>query len=413
MDAMTNRRILGVGAFLLLAGGCASQPQASPQTTNIPLQNKPVATQVQPPSQTVIYPPVQQPAPLEGPQLLARKTNEFANTMNGADPANTSGGGGSAALFTDAAGTTGRKGNHKRIDPAPPTDDSASAAPVDGSAISRPASMLGQQNGGSAQLAGAPLSPGSARANSSSDEPRIVPESADLASPAASGEMLAKKLMKRVRENPRDISNQLDLQLFGMLNDDQSPELAAMSMMPVEDRELVSTLIDGLSNFRSTVRQDANMLPQQKTKPLLEMAERLRSLADLNVSTVALCKRVEAFGKYDPYFPARFPAMKDNWVIVYCEVENFVPKQNPQQMWETNLNEQVTLYTDTGLLVWSDNKQEVNDECRNRRHDFFAYNKIMLPSSLSAGRYVLKVTIEDENADRVAEASVPLSIGAQ
>ncbi len=400
---MMNRRFLGVGFFLLFAAGCNSQPQP----TNTSLQTKPVPAQPLPRQQEAVMPSLQ-PAGATPAELLASRTREYANTVNGADPG--TGGGGAAALYTDPPKTPGRKTGGRKSSPSQAPGDAGPAAPMDGSSIQPPTAVISQPAGGAAQIAGAQLS---GRANSASDEPRIVPESADWASTATGGDALMQRLMKRARENPRDISNQLDLQLYGMLNDDQAPELAAMTMMPVEDRELVSALVDGLSNFRSTVRQDANMLPAQKIKPLLEMAERLRSQADLTVSTVALCRRVDAFGKYDPIVPARFPAMKENWVIVYCEVENFLPRQNPRQMWETNLNEQVTLYTDTGLLVWSDNKLKVTDECRNRRHDFFAWNKIALPASLTVGRYVLKVTIEDENADRVAEASVPLSIAAQ
>jgi hypothetical protein len=193
------------------------------------------------------------------------------------------------------------------------------------------------------------------------------------------------------------------------LNDDPSPELAAFSELPNDDRELVSALIDGLSNFRSTVREDSTMLAAKKIQPLLEMIERLRMQADLTVPTVALCRKVEAFGKYDPITPSRFGAGKENAAIVYCEVENFMPKQEGT-MWKTRLTEQVTLYTDTGMLAWSDDRREVTDECRNHRHDFFAYNIIKLPATLTVGRYMLKVSIEDKNADRVAEATVPLEI---
>jgi hypothetical protein len=82
-------------------------------------------------------------------------------------------------------------------------------------------------------------------------------------------------------------------------------------------------------------------------------------------------------------------------------------------MWETKLSEQVSLYTDTGMLAWSDSARQVTDECRERRHDFFAYNIIKLPASTPMGRYLLKVSIEDKNASRVAEATVPLEIVAK
>ncbi len=245
-------------------------------------------------------------------------------------------------------------------------------------------------------------------------DPQIVPESEDFQSVHPNNnDPLGDRLRKRLAQNPRDIADQLDLQLYGLLNDDPVAELASVSAMPDDDRELVAALVDGLSNFRSTVRQDGNLLAAQKIKPLLEMADRLRSQADLSVPTVALCSRVEAYGKYTPISPARFPAGRDNPAIVYCEVENFLAKQNADKMWQTQLSEEVTLFTDQGMMVWSDPERQVTDECRNRRHDFFAYNVIHLPANLTIGRYMLKVSITDKNANRVAEATVPLSIVAQ
>jgi hypothetical protein len=289
---------------------------------------------------------------------------------------------------------------NKLVEPEAPTIDPTPVAPLVAPPVEPSA-------GASAQLSSAKITP-------AIDGPKIVPESADFASSdSLSKDAMGVKLRKRVASDPHDIANQLDLQLYGMLNDDPSPELASVSELPSEDRELVAALVDGISNFRSTVREDSNMLQAKKIQPLLEMADRLRSQADLTVSTVALCRRVEAFGKYDPIVPLRFPAAQENPAIVYCEVQNFLPRQNSRQMWETKLSEQVNLYTDTGVLAWSDTARQVTDECRNRRHDFFAYNIIKMPSSLTMGRYVLKVTVEDQNAGRVAEATVPLEIVAK
>jgi len=411
---MINRRFLGVGVVFLLIGGCASQPKLG--VSSAPNKNG-ASPQLAEPKSEASGTPAQGAGPgaAPAPDLLANKTAEYANSLNGAEVANPGDfENGSKALFADPAAGINRDHRHKN-DLAQPTAQAAPAAVVDESASPKPNSTTTSQQMAAptvapAQTASAHLS---SRASSFNDAPQIVPESADFISTGSGSDTLGQRLMKRARENPRDISNQLDLQLFGMLNDDQSPELASMSAMPADDRELVSALVDGLSNFRANVRQDANMLPAQKIKPLLEMAERLRSQADLTVSTVALCRRVEAFGKYDPIVPARLPAMKESRVIVYCEVENFLAKQNSRQMWETNLTEQVTLYTDTGLVVWSDEKRRVTDECRNRRHDFFAFNIVSLPGTLSVGRYVMKVTISDDNADRVAEATVPVSVTAQ
>ena len=418
---MINRRLLGVALFL--AAGCATQPPKASLSSSGNNIHK-IGALPEPRWETASgeHPPETAAAP----EMVAGMAQEFARSQKG----------------TAAIGSVDAANGTPELSPAPPrqnrprapkidrvtsedagasTGDPATMAGlganpvVNESAISKPGSIFSNIDtalppGESARLAGAGLS---SRASRLSNGPEVVPLSEDYSTTGGVGNPLAQRLMKRVRENPRDLAAQLDLQLFCMLNDNQSPELAAMSQMPDEDRELVSVLVDGLSNFRSIVKQDANMLPAQRMKPLQEMIERLRSQSELTVSTIALCKRVDAFGKYDPIVPARLPAMKASRVIVYCEVENFLPRQNASQMWETNLTEQVTLFTDTGLVVLSDQKRKVNDECRNRRHDFFAFNIINLPDNLTMGHYVLKVTINDDNADRVAEATVPVSVTGQ
>src|SRR4029453_18300624 len=114
------------------------------------------------------------------------------------------------------------------------------------------------------------------------------------------------KIAKRVREYPRDVSGHLDYQLLRFLQDERVPDLNTISTLPSEDRELIAAVIDGLSNFRSGLRQDNNMPPSRKIRPLLEMTDRLRSEADLTIPTIALCTTVRTFGEYDPINPLRF-----------------------------------------------------------------------------------------------------------
>jgi hypothetical protein len=367
-------------AFLILAG-CAGTAVNKPKVT--------AARDTKPAPPALAEPVWEEPATPSASDLLARKAAEYAKTLQTPDP---------AAPVVDPALPPNAFAQHpKPIESAAtPQQNPATPIPTDAAGQAQPASL-------------------SPRARINSDEPQIVPESADFQSPVvrpSQMDELGKRLHHRLAQNPRDIADQLDLQLYGLLNEDPTAELAAVSALPDEDRELIAALVDGLSNFRSTVRQDSNLLAAQKIKPLLEMADRLRSQADLCVPTVQLCSRVDAYGKYTPITPARFTAGKEDGVIVYCEVENFLTKQNSQQMWETKLTEQVTVYTDTGLLAWSDAVRPVTDECRNRRHDFFSYNVIHLPAHLTIGRYLLKVSIEDKNADRVAEATVPFEMTA-
>jgi hypothetical protein len=223
---------------------------------------------------------------------------------------------------------------------------------------------------------------------------------------------LDERLGKLVKDYPRDVSAQFEYQLLQFLENQQVPQMQVLSSLPSEDRELLTAIVDGLSNFRNTLRIDNNMLLSKKVRPILDLAERLRSQAELSIPTLALCSKVDGFGSYEPV-EARFTANKDTRTVVYCEVENFSSQKNEKQLWETKLKQQCVLYTETGMQVWQADPAVANESVRTHRRDFFLVKLITIPSTLPIGRYLLKVTVEDELAHRVAEASLPVLIVAQ
>ena len=77
------------------------------------------------------------------------------------------------------------------------------------------------------------------------------------------------------------------------------------------------------------------------------------------------------------------------------------------------LRQELVLYTEFGAAVWNDKTETIIDTARNRRHDFFVNKLVVIPKTLAVGRYLLKVSIVDLHANRVAEASVPIVIVAQ
>jgi hypothetical protein len=228
----------------------------------------------------------------------------------------------------------------------------------------------------------------------------------------SAGELEA-SLARQLAGNSNELWPHLDFQLLEFLKDKPTPRLDTLAKLSTEDRELIASVMDGLTNFRNALRADNNMLMSRKVKPLLEMADRVRAQADLTIPAVALCTKVEGFGVYEPIDPAKFTAMKPHDVIVYCEVDNFASQQNDKKLWETRLSQEVVLYTETGLPVWQDKTETIPDFARRRRHDFFIVKKTKLPGNLAIGRYLLKVTIVDQQASRVAEATIPVQFVAQ
>jgi hypothetical protein len=236
-----------------------------------------------------------------------------------------------------------------------------------------------------------------------------------IESPTFTADQVEHKLAQQLRDYPQDLEGQLDYELLMFIEGQPVPQMSAMSNMRAEDRELLSAVMDGMSNFRSVIRSDTNQLLAAKTQPLIDMADRLRSQSELTLPTVALCTSVTSYGLYTPIDKARFPAGADNKVVVYCEVQNFQSRLSPDNQWQTQLSEEMVLYTETGLPVWPAKSlpQRVTDICRQKRHDFCFAKLVTLPANLTIGRYLLKITVTDMQANHVAESTTPIEIVAE
>jgi hypothetical protein len=55
-------------------------------------------------------------------------------------------------------------------------------------------------------------------------------------------------------------------------------------------------------------------------------------------------------------------------------------------------------------------RQPFADVSRNRRHDFCVARKLQIPAVLAPGNYFLTVSVSDQQANRMAEATIPVQI---
>lgn len=291
--------------------------------------------------------------------------------------------------------------------PAPRLSGPAPQPQVQGAGSNVPISIPSQGNGPSVPLP-APVRPGDGPAYTSTNQ------SVTAATTLTGDEALLRRLGQHVRDYPHDLAGHLDYQLLRFIRDEPVPQLDALTGLPQEDRNLVSAVMDGLNNFRVAARTDSKMLLSQKVRPILEMADRLRDQAELNIPTIAVCSRVQAFGVYDA-MSTTFRAGQDNPLILYCEVQNFASTPNGNGLWETRLKQQVALYMEgqSNFEAWKDKGDTLTDQCHNRRHDYYVVKKIILPKTLSVGRYILKVSVIDEQAKRIAENTVTINVIAQ
>jgi hypothetical protein len=221
---------------------------------------------------------------------------------------------------------------------------------------------------------------------------------------------LQEQLLSRVNDQPKNLAAQLELQLARLLRNEPVPAMADLSALSGEDRELIAAVGDALANFRNLVRNDPNPLGAEKARPFIEMADRIRSRTDLSVGSVNLCTSVKAYGNYDPIEPMQFLAGSPTLSVFYCEVDGFLSQLNEKQLWESKLSLELRLYNESGMQLWRAAPETVSDTSRKRRRDFFIAKKIQLRSNLAPGPYMLKATIRDLQANRVAESTLQVSI---
>jgi hypothetical protein len=412
MEPMISRRLIGHGLAAamtlgLCAAGCSNHPKTTPTDTKTGESASARGIDVAPSDRGTGAAGTAQDESFNAAEALKRKTSAYSQQV---ESMMGEGKGAGATPPTSAPSVATRQQPSR---PQPPVLPPKKSQVEWGDPTQQPLSPTGGAGAG-------PGNPNVKEVSTWSNTPITADKSNAEAAPpgnvgsAASGpnDPMAQKIEKRVKEYPRDLSGHLDFQLLRFLQDERVPELNTISALPTEDRELLAAVVDGLSNFRSGLRQDNNMLPSRKIRPLMDMADRLRGVADLSVPTIALCTDVRTFGEYTPINPPRFAANKSHDVILYCEVENFSSQLDDQHMWVTKLAKEAVLYTENGMPVWSDKTEAITDTARRRRHDFFIVKKLRLPANLAVGRYLMKVSIQDQQVNRVAEATLPIIVAA-
>jgi hypothetical protein len=184
------------------------------------------------------------------------------------------------------------------------------------------------------------------------------------------------------------------------------------SALAPEERTLISTVVDAITGFRNALA-DPNALMATRTAPLVALSQQLDGQLPLEIPTLSVCRSVQQFGMYEPIDPPKIALGQGTAVIVYCELSHFRSRLAGDAKWETKLSYEAALYRDDGDEPLVSKKPTlVIDHCRNRRRDFFLADRMTLPSTLPAGKYLLKVTVIDQLANHVAEKSAAVLITA-
>jgi len=174
------------------------------------------------------------------------------------------------------------------------------------------------------------------------------------------------------------------------------------------DKKILGDLLTAFEAMKTQPPESAATLAD-RAAPLLDAQKKWQADADLALPRLVLASRVDSFGVYTTV-DAKFEQGKRHTVIIYCEVANFSAKKGDDGWFTTDLEQQETLITDDGLLIWRPNAEEISDRSMNQRHDFYLVKKLTIPENLAAGKYTLRMSVTDKNASKRSMVSMPIEI---
>ncbi|HRJ50596.1 MAG TPA: hypothetical protein PKU91_08685, partial [Phycisphaerales bacterium] len=159
--------------------------------------------------------------------------------------------------------------------------------------------------------------------------------------------------------------------------------------------------------------------PAEFARVLSDAADAIHVASSLRITHAGLCRRVESFGRYDPFPTTAFLAGRAHKAIVYVELDRFSSRppsagDGPAAQgmaWVVELTQELELIHDAdGRRQWYRPPQAVLDASMTRRRDFYLVNTIDLPATLTVGAYSLKVVIRDKATGATDERVIPLQV---
>jgi len=180
----------------------------------------------------------------------------------------------------------------------------------------------------------------------------------------------------------------------------------------------MTTLSAARDVLRSIASSGAIASPGEIADVLDRVRRELDASAGMRVTKALLCTRVDGFGRYEEFASNEFLAGTNHPVIVYTEVDRFAHREvlgeSSEPRYDVDMSQRLELYhVADDVNTWNRAAERVSERSRNKVRDFYLTNAIVLPRTLRAGRYHLKVVMRDLAGESVAERVIPLRIVAR
>jgi hypothetical protein len=255
----------------------------------------------------------------------------------------------------------------------------------------------------------APLPPGQTpkKTSASPTQSGLPP----LAKPAGSSTLdgVTKQYETLAQDKPADLEIARTLRFLYFLGGQDEKSLEALPGLSADEQKVWRGLMWALINARD---KTSGMGRAEQAGEVLDAVEDVRETlqrqAPLGLGEVRFVERVKGYGNYDVVPTAKFQVKQLVWV--YTEIKNFVAEKGRDGLYRVQLNERFSLENAEGHEVWQENKNSIEDVCRQPRQDFFMTTPFYTPA-VPPGKYVLKLTIEDALGHKSVGAKLELEVG--
>lgn len=223
----------------------------------------------------------------------------------------------------------------------------------------------------------------------------LVNQSASTKSDPGIAAMIG-ELEAKVTASPNDVDQQVRLRMLYAAIGQDDKAIAPTPGMNTDVQELVGGLMKTLLEARSSGGRDPAASATKQLAAMEELRNSLKSRADLSIPVLAICNRIEDYGRYQTIDPPDFPGGVASKALLYVELANFKSEKMPAGEYRTLLSMRTSLLTADGAEVWSEVDDNIQDLAPRPRTEFYLMKPLFLPATLVPGDYVVKTEMEDK-----------------
>jgi len=208
--------------------------------------------------------------------------------------------------------------------------------------------------------------------------------------------------------NTVEVHDHMRLRMLRMLAGEEENALIPIPGASSMQQDYWSKQLFAVSTFLDSKSQpDAKRRAAGSLIQLDHARANLSEMATMQLRNLTFVDSVDGFGVYEPRADAKF--RPGDQVTLYTEVDSF-RSESTKEGYRTTLGTSYEVLDTKGQRVDSAQFPDVEDLCRNRRHDFHMQYGVALPTRIYAGEYQMRITVTDQLSHKISQLSIPFEI---